>query len=139
MDKTLEEKIRIRINKSNKAAFVTSDFFDFLQRSQRDQIGRVLRKLTRREELIKIGQGVYVKTKKSKFSNKKVIVKDFPTVAREALKKMNVVIVPSTAEKEYNSGKSSQIPSGLMVGVQQRVSRKLSYNGRTIKYEQVAN
>lgn len=132
--RTLEEKIVIRINKSNKNAFIPSDFFDL---SDRDQVGRVLRKLVQKEFLIKLGQGVFAKTKTSPITKKRILATSFSFVAKEALAKLNVKTFPSQAEQDYNSGKSTQIPTGLMIAVNSRISRTLTYNGRSIKYERI--
>lgn len=132
--RTLEEKIIVRINKSKTNAFIPSDFFDL---SDRDQVGRVLRKLVKDTFLIKLGQGVYAKTKLSPVANKRILATSFSNIVKEALEKLKVKTFPSTAEQEYNSGKSTQIPTGLMIAVKSRISRTLTYNGRSIKYERI--
>ena len=134
--RTLEEKIRLRMNKSNQTAFINSDFFDL---SDQDQVGRVLRKMVQNEDLIKLGRGVFAKTKYSAFLRKKTLAGAFPDTARQALAKLKIKVFPSTAEREYSIGTSPQVPTGLMVGINKRVSRRISYNGRSIKYEQVAH
>lgn len=134
----LEDKVRLRIKKSNKTAFVSSDFFDLCASSVQDQVGRVLRKMVREQDLIKLGRGVFAKTKFSETLNKKIIATNFSEAARQALTKLKIKTFPSTAEIEYNSGQSTQVPTGLMIGVNKRVARNLSYNGRSIKYEKVA-
>ena len=132
--RTLEEKIVVRINKSKTNAFILSDFFDL---SDRDQIGRVLRKLVKSGFLIRLGQGVYAKTKLSGIQNKRILAASFSSIVKEALAKLKVKTFSSTAEQDYNSGKSTQIPTGLMIAVKGRISRTLSYNGKSIKYERV--
>ena len=133
---TLEAKMRYRINKSKVSAFILSDFYDL---SDRDQVGRVLRKMVKEQFLIKIGQGIFAKTKESKLTGKRVLETDFITTAKQALRKLKVKIFPSKAEQDYNSGKSTQVPTGLRIGVNKRISRTISYNGREISYEQCRN
>lgn len=135
MRKTLEYKIRLRIKKSKATAFVLTDFLDL---SDRDQVGRVLRKLTRESVITKIGVGIFAKCRKSSFTNKFVMEKNLGYVAREALAKLKVKTYPTSAELDYNNGFSTQIPTGLMIGVNKRVSRTISYNGKSIKYERVS-
>ena len=130
---TLEAKIRYRINKSKISAFVSSDFYDL---SDRDQVGRVLRKMVKEKFLIKLGQGIFAKTKESKLTGKRILETDFITIAKQALKKLKIKIFPSQAAQDYNSGKSTQIPTGLRIAVNKRVARTISYNGRSISYEQ---
>lgn len=130
---TLEAKIRYRINKSKISAVISSDFYDL---SDRDQVGRVLRKMVKEKFLIKLGQGIFAKTKESKLTGKRILETDFITIAKQALKKLKIKIFPSQAEQDYNSGKSTQIPTGLRIAVNKRVARTISYNGRSISYEQ---
>ncbi len=130
--KSLKNRMLLRIKKSNKTAFISSDFFDL---SDKDQVGRVLRFLVKEQILIKLGRGIFAKTKQSLLGDKKILAKDFPTVAREALEKLKIRTFPTKAEQDYNAGLSTQIPTGLMVAVNKRVARTISYNGRSIKYE----
>lgn len=134
MRKTLEYKIRLRIKKSKAVAFVLADFLDL---SDRDQVGRVLRKLVAENTLLKIGMGIFAKCRRSSFTNKIILEKDLGSVAREALNKLKIKTLPSSAELNYNDNLSTQIPTGLMIGVTQRVSRTISYNGKSIKYERI--
>lgn len=130
--RTLEEKIIVRINKSHSNAFISSDFFDL---SDRNQISRALRKLVQNGFIIKLGQGVFAKTKQSPFSEKRILVASFSDIVKEALIKLNIKVQPSQAEKDYNLGMSEQVPTGLVIAVKKRVDRKFTYNGKTIKFE----
>ena len=134
MRKTLEYKIRLRIKKSKAVAFVLADFLDL---SDRDQVGRVLRKLVTENTLLKIGMGIFAKCRRSSFTNKIILEKDLGSVAREALNKLKIKTLPSSAELNYNDNISTQVPTGLMIGVTKRVSRTISYNGKSIKYERI--
>ena len=134
MRKTLEYKIRLRIKKSKAVAFVLADFLDL---SDRDQVGRVLRKLVAENTLLKIGMGIFAKCRRSSFTNKIILEKDLGSVAREALNELKIKTLPSSAELNYNDNISTQIPTGLMIGVTKRVSRTISYNGKSIKYERI--
>lgn len=134
MRKTLEYKIRLRIKKSKAVAFVLADFLDL---SDRDQVGRVLRKLVAENTLLKIGMGIFAKCRRSSFTNKIILEKDLGSVAREALNKLKIKTLPSSAELNYNDNFSTQVPTGLMIGVTKRVSRTISYNGKSIKYERI--
>lgn len=134
MRKTLEYKIRLRIKKSKAVAFVLADFLDL---SDRDQVSRVLRKLVAENTLLKIGMGIFAKCRRSSFTNKIILEKDLGSVAREALNKLKIKTLPSSAELNYNDNISTQIPTGLMIGVTKRVSRTISYNGKSIKYERI--
>ena len=56
--KSLRSEIKAKISNSQDFVFMPGDFFDL---SDRDQVGRALRQLTKEQFLVKIGYGVYVK------------------------------------------------------------------------------
>ena len=84
---------------------------------------------------MKIGYGLYAKTSVSPFTGKIIPLKNLPELAREALTRLGVKPVPSTYEREYNAGCSTQVPTGRLIGVTQRINRKIGYNGTYISYE----
>ena len=131
---TLEGKIRYRIKRGRDSVYIPPDFFDL---SDRDQIGRVLRQLIKEGLLVKIGQGIYARAKLSSLTGKPVPEKDLRSLALEALKKLGIKTAPSSYEQAYNAGRSTQVPTGRVVGVKDRVSRRIGFNGRYIKYEHV--
>lgn len=132
---TLEGKIKYRVKRSKSSVFILSDFSDL---SDKDQVGRVLRKLVSKKILIRIGQGVYARTTKSIINEQYIPEKDINTLSREALKKYGVKVVDSYYEMAYNSGQTTQVPTGRVIGVLGRVSRKIGYNGKFVKYQKVS-
>ncbi|MGS2724133.1 DUF6088 family protein [Porticoccus sp. GXU_MW_L64] len=132
--KTLESKIRYRVSRRKESVFTPKDFLDL---SDRDQVGRVLRKLVAEESLIKLGYGLYARTRKSSVSGKTIPEKGLPDLAREALIKLGVTLKQSSGEREYNSGNTTQVPTGRVIGVKGRISRKIGYNGKYITLEHV--
>ena len=88
-------------------------------------------------QLIRFGYGLYAKADRSPYSGKTVPQKPLPALAEEALSKLGVKIVESTAKALYNSGKSTQVPTGRVIGVKGRISRKMGYNGQSVKLEHV--
>lgn len=133
---TLKSKIRYRLSRSKDTVFTPQDFLDL---SDRDQVGRVLRQLIKDGLLIRFGYGLYAKASESPYSGKVVPEKGLPDLAREALtNKLGVTVATSTAMQRYNSGKSTQVPTGRVIGVKGRVTRKMGYNGQSVKLEHVA-
>lgn len=133
---SLETKIQRRINRSKDSTFVLSDFSDL---SDRDQVLRALRKLISKKVILRVGKGVYTRARISKLTNKPVPEQNLRTIAVSALKKSGVTILPTQYEREYNEGISTQVPTGLVIGVDRRVSKKIGFNGRYVKYEKVTN
>lgn len=133
---SLKSKVKYRISRSKGAVFTPKDFFDL---SDRDQVGRVLRQLVKDESLIKFGQGLYAKAKRSSLTGKLIPIKSLPELATEALReKLKVKVVPAKDLEHYNSCQTTQVPTGRVIAVKGRVSRKMAYDGKSIKYQYVS-
>lgn len=133
---SLKSKVKYRISRSKGAVFTPRDFFDL---SDRDQVGRALRQLVSDETLIKFGHGLYAKAKRSSLTGKLIPVKPLPELATEALsEKLKVKVVPAKNLERYNSGQITQVPTGRVIAVKGRVSRKMAYDGKSIKYQYVS-
>ncbi len=132
--KTLERKIANRIARMKSTVLLRADFKDL---GGYDQVGRVLRMLVSKGLIMNIGYGLYAKAVRSKLSGKLVPEKSLQTLAKEALKRLNVETGCSTLEKEYNAQETTQIPTGRVIAVKGRVSRKIGYNGAFVSYEQI--
>jgi len=104
--KSLKDKVKYRINRSKGSVFTPKDFLDL---SDRNQVGRALRQLVLAGELIKFGQGLYAKAKRSKLTGKIIPVKPLPELAKEALtEKLKVTVVPSIEAEAFNTRESTQ-------------------------------
>ena len=113
-----------------------NDFRDFIERYDYDQVLRALRVLVKEKILIKIGRGIYAKTKV--FSNGTVtLCSDLSELAEEALKKLGIKTSKSKYWVDYNTGKTTQVPTGRVIAVNKRVRRKISYNGYEIEFERM--
>lgn len=134
MDKKrkLKDKIMIRISLKKCAVFLREDFEDL---GGYDQIGRILRQLAREGKIIKIGYGLYAKAKISPLTGKLVPVLALPTLAREAIERLGLQTSPSRLEQEYNAGRTTQVPTGRLIAVNGRISRRIGYNGTYVSYE----
>jgi len=109
---------------------------DFQDLSDKDQIGRVLRKLIAKKLIVKVGQGLYARAKISKATNKPIPEKDITAIAIEALKKMNIKVVQSEYDERYDTKETTQVPTGRHIAIKGRVSRKIGFNGNYVKYAQ---
>lgn len=133
---SLKAKMKYRISRNAGVVFVPADFADL---ADRDQVGRALRELVRDEVLIKFGRGLYAKARRSSLSNKLVPIRPLPELAFEALtEKLGIEVVLPQEQLDYNSGQSTQVPTGRMITVRGRVSRKMAYDGKSIKYRYVS-
>jgi hypothetical protein len=134
-NKTIEGRILARLSRMKSSVILRDDFIDL---GGYDQVGRVLRRLALKGKIIKIGYGLYAKTKVSSLTGELLPVQTLPTLAREALKRLGVKIKPTKAELDYQSGRSTQVPTGRLIGVKKRISRKIGYKGASINYERAS-
>ncbi|MDR2269069.1 MAG: hypothetical protein LBD94_02695 [Rickettsiales bacterium] len=126
-------RIRNKIKRSRKNTFVPGDFRS-ISMDRYDQSLRALRTMVRDGELIKLGQGIYAKAKKVDYGN--IIPKGYIVdLARESLKKLGIKTFASDYENTYNSGKSTQVPTGRVIAVNRRVRRNIGFNGNLIKFQ----
>ncbi len=131
---TIEGKIAARMARMKSPVLLREDFEDF---GGYDQVGRALLALIRKGKLIRIGYGLYAKTKVSSLTGKILPIEPLPDLAKKALSRLGVKVVQTRAEKDYAEGRSTQVPTGRMIGVRNRIDRKISYNDTRIFYELV--
>jgi len=88
--------------------------------------------------MINIKKEASSKTEISFLNGSLVLQAPLPALAREALQRLGVEIVPSTLERDYNAGKSTQVPTGRLIGVKGRISRRIGYDGAYVYFERAA-
>jgi hypothetical protein len=120
-----------RIDRKRADVFLRADFEDL---GGYDQIGRVLRKNVRKGRLVKVGQGLYARARRSMTNGDPVPVGGLSAL-KEALRRVGVETLPSRLEQDYNAGKTPQVPTGRVVGVTRRVRRKIGYGGFALSFE----
>jgi hypothetical protein len=128
----MKQKILKRIARKRTDVFFRKDFKDL---AGYDQVGRALRQLVTEGQLVKIGYGLYARAKKSPLSGKTIPNKTLPKLATEALNRLNVKVSPSKSNRDYNEGRTTQVPTGRVIGVRQRISRKIGYNGKYVSFQ----
>jgi hypothetical protein len=131
---TLRQRIEARIAKRRDDAFLTREFLDL---GGERQVLRALRELTDAGTLIRLGYGVYGRAEISPLTNKPMLAGDgFGPVSRQVLDKLKVPWEPTTAERDYNEGRSTQVPMTPRVRLRNsRFSRKLRYNTMELTIE----
>jgi hypothetical protein len=130
--KTIEGKIAIRIARKKSPVLLREDFDDL---GGYDQVGRALLALTKKGKLIKIGYGLYAKAKMSSLTGNTVPMEPLPALAQRALDRLGAAPRPSRAATDYQTGRSTQVPTGRLISVNKRISRKIGYNNIAISYE----
>ena len=128
---TLESRILKRMERKRGDVFLRADFGDL---GGYDQVGRVLRKIAREGQLVKVGQGLYARASRSITSGEPIPVQGLATL-KEALGRVGVETLPTRLERAYNAGTTTQVPTGRVVGVARRVRRKVGYGGINLSFE----
>jgi hypothetical protein len=128
---TLETKLLNRIERKRGDVFLRADFEDL---GGYDQVGRALRTLIRKRELVKVGQGLYARARASSINGEAIPAKGLATL-NEALQRVGVETVLTRLEQAYNAGQTTQVPTGRVVGVRRRVRRKIGYGDVTLSFE----
>ncbi len=131
----LHRKIKNRIKRSRKRVFIRADFVNLC--GDYDQVGRALKQCVADGVLVRIGYGLYAKMRLSRLTGAAAPAASLPELGREALRRLDIKIQPSRAELANLEGRSSQVPTGRVVGVKSRISRKIGYNGIELVYERV--
>jgi Family of unknown function (DUF6088) len=132
---SLEERLERRIARKRGDVFLRADFDDM---GGYDQVGRALRQLIRKGRLMKIGQGLYARARRSSLDNKLRPENGLATL-KEALRRLGVETVPTRFERAYNSGRSEQVPTGRVVAIRgRRVRRQIGYDGVFLSFERAA-
>ena len=134
-NKTLEKRIVERIARRENNVFLRRDFSDL---GGYDQVGRGLRRLVAKEQLVKLGYGLYVRATSSPLSGKTIPAKPLPLLAAEALRRLNVESTPASFTRAYNEGVTTQVPTGRMIAVKGRISRKIGYDGKYATFERIS-
>jgi len=134
MANSLKSRVERRVLKKQTDVFTPKDFANL---GGEDQVLRALRILTREQKLIRLGYGVYARARKSALTGRVVLAnpQGFLAVGRQALDRLNVKWELTSAQLDYNSGKSTQIPINPVIRIKGRFSRKLRYGNTEIVFE----
>lgn len=133
--KSLEDRMAYRVERKRGSVFLREDFGDL---ADYDQVGRSLRRLVAKGKLVKIGYGLYARATRSPLSGNTVPEKSLPSLAAEALRRLKVEVQSSREARAYNEGGSTQVPTGRVLAVKGRISRKIGYDGKYVSFEPAA-
>ena len=132
---TLESRLLKRIARKRGDVFLRADFDDL---GGYDQVGRALRDLVRKERLLKLGYGIYTRAAKSPFTDKPVPPKGLETLT-EALHRLGIETAPTRLQQAHSDGRTTQVPTGRVIGVRRRVRRKIGYDGVLLSFERAGD
>jgi len=129
---SIADQIERKIARSKRNVFLRADFAKL---GSYDAVGRALRQMTDRGRFVQIGYGLYAKAERSPFTGKPAPVVGIRRLATEALRRLGKSVAGSTLDSAYNSGQSTQVPTGRTLAVKDRIRRRIGYDGNYVILE----
>lgn len=129
---TIAESIGSRLARSKRNVFLRTDFTKL---GSYDAVGRALRQLVDRGQLVQIGYGLYAKAERSPFTGKPAPLVGIKRLATEALRRLGKTVSETALDAAYNSGRSTQVPTGRALAVADRVTRRIGYDGNYVVFK----
>ncbi|MDN7407978.1 DUF6088 family protein [Burkholderia vietnamiensis] len=100
------------------------------------QLSRVLAKFVAEGRLVRVSLGVYAKTRINRFTGKLAPAAPFETIAAETFRRLGIAVMPGRLAREYNAGRTTQIPmDGTVSTGTRRIRRKIQVGSKCVKYE----
>lgn len=129
----LEERLMRSIKKRAGNVILRADIASLGSASQ---ISEALNALQQRGVLVRIGTGVYAKTRVSSVTGATIPAGTLESLAQEALARLGVPVGPGTTAADYNAGRTTQMPGKLVVHTgKRRIQRNIIVGGRRLAYE----
>jgi len=132
---TLLYRMSTRIVRKRNDVILRQDFLDL---GGYDQVGRCLLLLVKAGMLLKIGQGIYVRATVSPLDARPFLPGSLNSLVLEAMKKLGIPTGLTAMEIKYNEGKTTQVPTGRVIGVHKRVRRRIGFDGYSMRFEHAA-
>lgn len=129
---SIKDAITRKVSRSSRNVFLRADFDNV---GSYDSVGRALTKLVKEGRLMSVGYGLYAKAAQSPFTGKPAPVVGIKLLATEALRRLGKTVGPSGFETAYNEKRSTQVPTGRVIAVKDRVSRRIGYDGKYVILE----
>lgn len=100
------------------------------------QLSRVLSNLVKTKRLVRVGVGIYAKTRLNKFTRELAPATTFEQIAAEVFRKLEIDVAHGQLARQYNAGKTTQVPMLAVVDTgRRRITRRISLGSRFITYE----
>ncbi|WAC71107.1 DUF6088 family protein [Roseateles sp. SL47] len=129
----LEERLLRSIARRKGNVVLRSDIASLGSSSQ---LSAALKLLQQRGVLVRIGTGIYAKTRVSSVTGATIPAGTLESLSLEALNRMGVKVSVGSAAAEYNAGRTTQMPGKLVVNTgKRRIQRNIVVGGRRLAYE----
>ncbi len=123
---TIQDRLIDRVKRADQSVFLRTDFADI---ADYPQVGRGLRNMVKEGLLMKIGYGLYVRTRVNSINGKLMPdnVAGALGVVLEALKRLGIEYQFDEVSQQYYDGKSTQVPANpIVIPKDPRVTRKIA-------------
>ena len=125
------DKVEERIAGMSGNVFLRADFADL---GSYRQVGRALADLMCEQKLLRVSQGVYVRTYISPYTGEVFPIKGLTTLS-EALERLGIETGMTRMQRDNYEGRSTQVPTGRVVGVKKPTRRKIGYGSFLLGFE----
>ncbi len=88
--------------------------------------------------LLQIGQGIYVRATVLLLDARPSLPGSLNSLVLEAMKKLGIPTGRTAMEIKYNEGKTTQVPTGRVIGVHKRVRRRIGFDAYSMRFEHAA-
>lgn len=130
---SVKQRILDYLSLSENDGFIRREFDQF---GTKGQIDKAISCLIEEKKLVRVGLGIYAKSRPSRISEKAVLLADMMKISEEALQKLGVIVTAGRAYKDLASGKSTQVPMIPILNVgTSRTKRKIAFGPYEVTYE----
>jgi Family of unknown function (DUF6088) len=99
-------------------------------------LSRILARLVSEGKLVRVSRGIFAKSRHNKFTGGLAPAGTFEAIAAEVFRKLRIDTAPGQLARDYNAGKTTQVPMLAVVNTgPRRITRKIQVASRTVTYE----
>jgi hypothetical protein len=134
---SFRKDLRKKINHFLSPVFTRNDLTQDYSNREQLRLNRALRAFIDEGTIIKIAHGLFAKAESMILGKEKkvVLTTSFEAVATESLNKLGVKWEFSSAIRDYNEGKTTQIPAAFSVRLKSRYRGSIQAEGRRLIFE----
>lgn len=131
----ITDRIKRSVQRRGELVFRPTDFQAF---GSEASVKRALKELIDQGLLVRLGVGLYAKAKRSVLSGQPIPARPLEVLGPMALTRLGVELCEPARTRDYNAGRTTQVPTGIVVNTgRRRITRKIGFNGKFVEYEHV--
>ncbi|ASQ47044.1 hypothetical protein [Legionella clemsonensis] len=135
---TFRDELRKKIDHITSRVFSRGDLIQDHSNQVQLKLNRALRTFMDEGIIIKIAHGLFAKAEPMSIPGRKiqaVLTEPFETVVTEALDKLGIKWELGSAIRDYNAGKTTQVPAVFSVRLKSRYRGSIHAEGRKLIFE----